>query len=351
MALICCLGACTTYNGVSLEASGDAGVGGDSLEATSDGDSSNGATPTSTTLAAEVSSGGASNAVSSTEGTTTSAGTGAASTGGGDAGSPSTEATSTGGASGTGGTGGGGGVGGGGGSGGEGGSATSGGGNAGAGGSGGSATTGGSLSSGGAGGSGGIGGSTTDAGGTGGSGACPAVPTAEFFDFSSWDAGDWQVDGGLSGESFTYHGDDTSLTATYDAGQQRIHITGTVNDYGGFGLWLVTCKDASAYSGISFAIGGNVGAQGAAEFQVQQSSTQPVDEGGECASDCISNTSSIAVPASAGVVSVAWEEFGGGSPTDVADPTELLGVIWQFTCASGAACALDVTLDDVLFVP
>lgn len=47
-------------------------------------------------------------------------------------------------------------------------------------------------------------------------------------------------------------------------------------------------------------------------------------------------------------VVIGWDEFGGGSPVSSVDPTELLGVQFQFNC--GATCDIDVVLADLSFV-
>lgn len=206
----------------------------------------------------------------------------------------------------------------------------------------------------GANGSGGAGGNKGSGGGdgTGGAGSsrCSQAPSSEVFDFGSWDDGAWAADGGLSGGAFIFTGSGSSISAEYDASNELMHLTGTVNDYAGWGMWIEDCTDASAYEGISFVIGGTLGTQGTLEFQVQMTSTERADGGrGECVSICTNNGASVAVPASPATVFVPWSELSGGEPTSPADPSELLGFTWQFECVEDAACALDVTLDDLAF--
>jgi hypothetical protein len=64
----------------------------------------------------------------------------------------------------------------------------------------------------------------------------------------------------------------------------------------------------------------------------------------------VNNTVGVTLPTTPGTVSVSWGDLLGGSPTAVADPTELLGFIWQFSCVQDGACAVDVILDDLEFV-
>jgi hypothetical protein len=211
----------------------------------------------------------------------------------------------------------------------------------------------------------GSGGSTGDTGGSAGSpsqGGASAgyectytpVPSADITDFSVWDGGNWgDSTCCLTGGSFTYGetGDELSL----DVAAEVLNVTGTVgaNGYAGFGFWFGPCTDASAYSGVTFNIGGSSG-ETQIIFQVQTSRNYPIDDAnskGECVGSwgdpCASNEVEITVPDGGGVVQVAWAELTGGLPEAI-DATELLGIQWQFNCGD-AACDVAVTLDDVAF--
>ncbi len=153
----------------------------------------------------------------------------------------------------------------------------------------------------------------------------------------------------MSGTWFTYGGTGSSITVTHTAGHLR--LTGTVNNYAGFGMTLDTCTDASSYAGISFDVGGSVGSMGQALLQVRTLSNTPAsyDDRGQCSTDCGNNQSVYSMPSAAGTVSVAWSALRDGTPVSPADPTEVLGFQWQFQCPTDGACALDVTLDNLSF--
>lgn len=188
-----------------------------------------------------------------------------------------------------------------------------------------------------------------------------AVPNENITDFASWSSGgEWQVDDmSLSGGSFEYTGESSTIAATHDADAENMHIEATVEDYAGFGLWFGPCSDASAFEGIEFTISGTLGSEGSLDFQVQTSRNYPIDTAnkkGECegtfSDGCGFNTkSSIVVTDTAEVVQVRWEDLVGGQPLASLDPSELLGIQWQFNCPSDAEepCEVDVVIDDVKF--
>jgi hypothetical protein len=143
-----------------------------------------------------------------------------------------------------------------------------------------------------------------------------------------------------------------------------LSMQGTVSNYTGFGLFFNQCLDVSAYSGISFTIGGNVGTPATLMLQAKTNSTMPVSaatQHGACVpadpdnpyGDCWDPVAWITVPATADTVTVSWTDFTGGVPVAAADPTEILGFQWSFNWAgeNGLPYAVDVTLDDVVFVP
>src|SRR5690606_25394008 len=99
-------------------------------------------------------------------------------------------------------------------------------------------------------------------------------------DFSDWVGGDWGSDVNLTGGSFgPYMGDNTEeFDFVVDPAEENLHITGTVNDYAGFGMWFGPCTDASGYSGIQFDVSGTPGEAGSLVLQVQTSENAPIDE-------------------------------------------------------------------------
>jgi hypothetical protein len=144
----------------------------------------------------------------------------------------------------------------------------------------------------------------------------------------------------------------------------ELSMSGTVSAYTGFGVYLKQCVDASAYSGISFKIGGNVGSPATLMLQAKMNSTIPIKAGerGACVPADPNNTYAtcwdpvkwVTVPATPATVTVTWAEFAGGKPVATANPAEILGFQWSFNWAggdAGAAYAVAVTIDDLAFVP
>jgi hypothetical protein len=204
----------------------------------------------------------------------------------------------------------------------------------------------------------GAGGSTSTTGTTGGAGApgncTPTAPPNEIIsNFLVWDDGEWGEDMGLTGGTFSYTGDGTEEFA-YAAVDEALSITGTINDYAGIGMWFGPCTDASAYDGISFTMGGTVGEDGQAVFQLQQSDNKEVEDAvrGDCDSavnDCVNNEVAYDVPEEAATVQICFADMSGGDPNGEVDPSMLYALQYQFNCETDAACALDATIDDLKF--
>lgn len=181
---------------------------------------------------------------------------------------------------------------------------------------------------------------------TGGGSGCSSAPGAVVYDFTSW-GGTTYDSGDYSGTTFKYNGTDSTLTASASSGAAS--MTGTNNNYVGFGLTISSCVDASAYNGVAFDIGGSLGSNGAAVFQLRSSSNLSTTDGGTCGSDCANNEASYNMPSSASTVQIPWSSLTGGAPTSPASPGDVMGFQWQFHCPEGGACALNVTLDNVRF--
>jgi hypothetical protein len=254
-------------------------------------------------------------------------------------------------------------------------------------------------------GTGGHGGTTGGTGGTTGSGggstgsaatdgvACLPPVNALITDFTyvANDAGVMdQVHFGddtttLSGGEFFYP--NASSSSTYklvsDVTGNKWHITGTVGDYSGFGLFFDSCNrvDASKYRGISFTISGTV--QGSSvTFEVDTlnniiradwlnahpatpGATVPATDPGRCTpaatatnqyaqSDCVPATK--AVPVSATPTTVLWSDFTNGKPKAAVEPGDIIGIRWILPTPVGVGTAtvatypLDITIDDLTFV-
>lgn len=166
---------------------------------------------------------------------------------------------------------------------------------------------------------------------------------------------------GLPGGTFSYQ----KGALTYTTTDKSLEVKGNVKDYDGFGLYFGSCTDASAYTGVSFNIKGNVGASGKINFSFQTNAdtgvnsstmkgscpvTPPADPNNDYA-ECHFGQFAVAVPAGGGVVSVKFSDLTGGLPVAGVDGKDLLGLQWAFTWAGATDTPydVDVTVDDVMF--
>ena len=264
---------------------------------------------------------------------------------------------------------------------------------------------------------GGMGGNTggNQSGGTGGSAtglandpafgvgtACPPVAQALITDFTyagaaSSDAG--AADGGvtppvasatdvtfgdfvstLSGGTFNYP-TTGAYPVTSDVTMSNWHLSGTIGDYSGFGLFLTDCNivNASAFDGISFTVRGNVELMGSVTFSVGTSeddvshlwlNSQPtppnppaVPNSGTCIpannqydGTCGSPSYTVPVTPTETTVTVAWEQLSAGRPRASVDPEKLTSIVWIFPPPPGAGTVTpvpyeaDIFIDDLRFV-
>lgn len=196
----------------------------------------------------------------------------------------------------------------------------------------------------------------------------------------------------LSGGEFIYP--NASSTSAYvlvsDVTGSNWHIHGTVGDYSGFGFYLeapiagvttaCTHVDASAFKGISFTISGTV--QGSSlTFEVDtlkdtiapswlnaHAGTALATDPGECVpgptvtsqynqSDCTEPTKAITVGATAATVTVLWSDFTTGKPEAAVVPSDIVGIRWVLPTPAGVTTAsvvtypLDITVDNITFIP
>jgi hypothetical protein len=181
------------------------------------------------------------------------------------------------------------------------------------------------------------------------------------------------------GESF--YPNSGTYPLTVDVTQSNYHITGTIGDYSGFGLYFDNCDriDASAYKGIRFTISGSVPQGNAITFgvgTVNNTSTAAwlaangktggsPNAAGKCTPSQTTNniyyhpgcgdpTVSVPVTSTPTVKEVKWADLTGGTPdSSVTKPAELTSIYWYFPWSgSGAATyAVDFTLDDLEFIP
>jgi hypothetical protein len=155
------------------------------------------------------------------------------------------------------------------------------------------------------------------------------------------------------------------------------HITGTLGNYSGMGLWINRnvgpgptegtfsyvglpshAINASGYSGVRFTISGNAGASGVVFVNLGSGSTTTMTDAslhttcGTCtAAVCASTPVSVPVTATPTTVTVSWTQAG------ITDPQAFMGLSWYFTPPGGigtptvASYAVDITIDNIEFAP
>ena len=185
--------------------------------------------------------------------------------------------------------------------------------------------------------------------------------------------------GVLAGGEYVYPTSGTS-PLTSDVSQSNWHISGTVGDYSGFGLYFDECNrlDASKYHGISFKISGALGSTNGQPNNLTLSvgtlndtlapawinthggnSTDP----GRCIptsgtsqyaeEGCSNPTETIVVTDTPTVVNILWSDLVGGSPeVNVATPSEITHISWTLPWTSGGTpYPVDFVIDDLSFIP
>ncbi|HTQ02353.1 MAG TPA: hypothetical protein VMI54_00800 [Polyangiaceae bacterium] len=234
------------------------------------------------------------------------------------------------------------------------------GGGPGKGGTGGAVGVGGSLI---VGGTGGSGGTTAGAAGMSGQGpyACAHVsPTCDTFTNFSTDTGQtWGIGGFTGGISVFGAG------ITRDTAEDRIHVTGTVTDYGeGIGIYFTSCANLSGYAGVYFTMSGMTGDND--EFQISPLTNsdysweaQPMSMIGGCTPSNLNPSVDCTAPDLIATLYSSrqyayWSDFSGGTPVSwnsATSPNEIVGVEWIFPYdPTLGSYSVDVTLDDVGFI-
>jgi hypothetical protein len=133
----------------------------------------------------------------------------------------------------------------------------------------------------------------------------------------------------------------------------------------GFGVYFESCIDASAYSGVKFDITGTVigcTMSFAQNFAEDAFNGLLVDGGtggdpkGACTLgpvECTPPTATI----TATNQTVKFADLSGGAPVHAVDRARLTGLLWRFSVDArpdggpNSACSVDVTIDNVAFVP
>jgi len=226
------------------------------------------------------------------------------------------------------------------------------------------------------------GGGATGGASNGGATGCAPVTVPEnalMTDFSTQTEGQqatidtpsisWGTSTTLTGGTFLYHQEASDApTGTITSG--TLHLTATIaaTHYNGFGFYFgPKCgSDASAYSGFQFEISGAI--TGAAmDIQVQMTPNYPLNDndkgtcdyeaaGAEkwdyCTNPHVTLSAilgeDVPFPETPTTIQVPWSTLVGGNPVDAIDPTQLLGIQFQFNCGD-VDCPIDVTLDNLSF--
>ncbi len=158
------------------------------------------------------------------------------------------------------------------------------------------------------------------------------------------------------------------------------HISGTVNDYAGFDLYLDDCAviNASAYKGISFSLSGSAANRAtpialgisttdttpSPAWLIAQGDTmaKPTDPG-TCTPiagnsryyhpGCSDPTKSIAVPTAPTTINVLWTDMTGGEPDASPNPAHITAIYFnlEWMGAASTPYSADLTLDDLAFIP
>jgi hypothetical protein len=189
----------------------------------------------------------------------------------------------------------------------------------------------------------------TGAGGTPGFACAGTKPTSalitQFDDLvmNPMNAGNFTFTAGIPGGTFHYQ---PGVFMATDMGK-ALNVKGKVNAYDGLGIYLNSCTDASAYTGISFRIKGKAGPTGKMNFRVQTNATTAIDmanKKGGCVvptgtldpwEACHASSIDVPVTEAGAVVEVTWAQLMGGVPVSAVDGKDILGLEWAFAWMPG----------------
>lgn len=186
----------------------------------------------------------------------------------------------------------------------------------------------------------------------------------------------------FSGGTFVYPNGTAMYPLTSDVTKNNWHITGTVGDYSGLGLFFNNCSkvDVSAFSGISFTISGTLpsgmstmtlsaGTAGddipSEWLHTNVSGNSDPPNFGRCTpastnrydGSCNAPSASFSVTPTPTTVTIKWTDLKGGKPEPTLNPTELTSLAFAFVAPAGVGTAavttyaVDITIDDLKFVP
>jgi len=141
---------------------------------------------------------------------------------------------------------------------------------------------------------------------------------------------------------------DTPATAIESG---AVHVAGTVGGtFPAITYVAFNCADASAYSGISFTITGNVGPSSTLQVSINTDEDDDRTIGGRCATSCVGPVKSVAVEPSSTPISIAWADTSGGKPLATPNPKLITGVVISTKPnMSGQSYLVDYTIDNLRF--
>jgi hypothetical protein len=188
----------------------------------------------------------------------------------------------------------------------------------------------------------------------------------------------------LGGGQYVYPaaGGTVTYPLTSDVTGGNWHISGTVGDYSGFGLYWDNCKrvDASKYKGISFKISGTVEQDGMVTFEISTlkdtisaawlngHGVTGASDPGTCTppadatlnqysqTTCAEPKVSIPVTANPTTQTILWSDFTGGKPEANVTASDILSIHWIFPNPNGILSGTptpykaDIIIDDLSFV-
>jgi hypothetical protein len=218
---------------------------------------------------------------------------------------------------------------------------------------------------------------------------CPP-PAQLITDFTvAVDAGTSSADVRFGGNGFlsgggSYFPNSGANAIKQDLTQGNWHLSGTVGDYTGMGLYFDNCDrvDASQFKGISFTISGTVANGNAITMAVNTvgdtptgtwmlangKTTAKATDAGRCTPSsntnnqyytpgCTAPSISIPVTATPTPVTVTWAQLVRGLPDSTPNPTEITSIAWSVPWTDPAGStptkpyAIDIVMDDLALIP
>jgi hypothetical protein len=218
---------------------------------------------------------------------------------------------------------------------------------------------------------------------TSGAVACPKPTQALITDFTPPEAGLSDAGDITFGDFGTQFSGGTFIYPTPALASDMIdgnwHISGTVGDYSGMGLYFQAASkcalvDASAYRGISFTISGTVNSPApntltmgvsiaadtvANSWYVQWDAGAADPNFGTCVpptgnkydGSCADPQKLVSFTGTQ-TVTLLWSDFAGGKPAATIDPKTITSIYWYlpWTGAGQAPYTVDIRIDDLKFV-